>query len=54
MFYWKVTETYMKFKKHLLDGRKYSRSRRKLRPAGAEYEINDDQLRNLAAHSGFP
>jgi hypothetical protein len=25
----------------------------KLRPTGAEYELNDDQLRNEAAHSGL-
>ena len=34
--------------------RKYSGSHRKLRPAGAEYELNDGWLRNVAAHSGFP
>ena len=37
----------------LIDG-KYPGSHRKLRPAGAEYEKNDEQLRNLAAHSGLP
>jgi hypothetical protein len=34
--------------------RKYSGSHRKLRPAGAEYKLIDDLLRNVAAHSGFP
>jgi hypothetical protein len=38
----------------ILEFRKYSGSHRKLRPAGAEYEINDGLLRNMAAHSGFP
>ena len=38
----------------ILDSKKYSGSHRKLRPAGAEYEINDGLLRNMAAHSGFP
>jgi hypothetical protein len=31
----------------------YLGSHRKLRLAGAECEINDDQLRNRAAHSGL-
>ena len=34
--------------------RKYSGSHRELRPAGAEYKINDGLLKNLAAHSGLP
>ena len=34
--------------------RKYSGSHRKLRPAGAEYKLNDGLLRHVAAHSGFP
>jgi hypothetical protein len=34
--------------------RKYSGSHRKLRPAGAEYELNDGLLKNVAARSGFP
>ena len=29
-------------------------SHRKLCPAGAEYELNDGWLGNMAAHSGFP
>ena len=33
---------------------KYSGSHHKLRPAGAEYELNDGWLRNMAAHSSFP
>jgi hypothetical protein len=28
--------------------KKYSGSHRELRPTGTEYEINDDQLRNLS------
>ena len=34
--------------------RKCLGSHRKLRPAGAEYELNDGWLGNMAAHSGFP
>jgi hypothetical protein len=46
-FYWKDVCERIKV-------RKYSGSHRELRPTGTEYEINDDQLRNRAAHSGLP
>ena len=48
MFYWKYTKTYVKLKKYFegystlnLIVRKYSGSHHKLRPASAEYELND-------------
>ena len=58
---WKSIQTYVKLK-NIMKGtrrssiivRKYSGSHRKLRPTGAEYESNDDLLRNMAAHSGLP
>ena len=34
--------------------RKCSGSHRKVRPAGAEYQLNDGLLRNEAAHNGRP
>ena len=33
---------------------KYSGSHRQLRPAGAEYELFDENLKKVAAHSGLP
>ena len=61
--YWNSTETYKNWKcitkgaqrsSLLVQVRKCLGSHRKLRPAGAEYELNDGWLGNMAAHSGFP
>ena len=34
--------------------KKYPGSHCQLRPAGAEYEIFDEKLKKVAAHSGLP
>ena len=56
IFYRKSIRPYVKLKS-IMEGarwrglivRKYSGSHRELRPAGAEYKINDGLLKNLAA-----
>ena len=61
IFYRKSIRPYVKLKS-IMEGarwrglivRKYLGSHRELRPAGAEYKINDGLLKNLAAHSGLP